>query len=144
MTPKELFLEACRRTDAGDHEGFLAMQAPDSHWTVPGAELYGRDQLREWMQPFWQGFSNYLHTFTQVIESGDTVWAEGDWSGVNDGPLLSPDGEAPPTGKSVSFRFGMSVTGDWETGMANTVHLYYDQLDFLMQLGLAPEPATAS
>jgi ketosteroid isomerase-like protein len=144
MTAKELYLEAMRRTDAHDHEGFLAMQADDAEWRVPGAEIHGKEELRAWMQPFWQGFSSYRHDLERVVESGNTVWAEGTWSGVNDGPLVTPDGEAPPTGRSVSFRFGMSVTGDLEAGLATSVNVYFDQLDFLMQLGLIPEPAQAS
>jgi ketosteroid isomerase-like protein len=145
MSAKDLYLEAIRRTDAGDQEGFLALQAPDAQWVVPGAELRGHEELRGWLQPFWQGFSSFRHDITRVIESGDTVWAEGYWSGVNDGPLVMPDGgESPPTGKSVRFRFGMSVTADVATGQATELSLYCAQLDFLMQLGLVPEPAPAA
>jgi ketosteroid isomerase-like protein len=141
MTPKELYLEAMRRSDAGDHEGFLALQAPDAHWVVPGAEIHGHEELRGWLQPFWQGFSSYRHDLSRVIESGDTVWAEGVWSGMNDGPLVTPGGEAPATGRQVTFRFGMSVVIDAEAGHATAVSLYFDQLDFLGQLGMIPEGA---
>jgi steroid delta-isomerase-like uncharacterized protein len=143
MTAKELYLEAMRRTDAHDFEGFLALQADDAVWRVPGVEITGKDELRGWLQQFWVGFPTYRHDLTRVVESEGVVWAEGTWTGVNDGPLLSPDGEAPPTGKTVSFRFGMSVAIDIEAGHATTVELYYDQLEFLMQLGLIPEQAAA-
>jgi ketosteroid isomerase-like protein len=144
MTAKEMYLEAMRLNDSGDHEGFLALQADDAEWHVPGAEIHGKEELRGWLQPFWQGFSSYRHDLDRVVENGNTVWAEGTWSGVNDGPLVTPDGEAPPTGRSVSFRFGMSVTGDLEAGLATSVNVYFDQLEFLTQLGLIPEPAPAS
>ena len=143
MTPKEMFLEAMRRNDAGDHEAFLAMQADDAVWRVPGAELHGKEELRGWLHPFWQGFSSYRHEFSRVVEAGDdVVWAEGTFSGVNDGPLVMPDGgEAPPTGRPVSFRFGMSIVGDYEAEQAKEINIYFDQLEFLAQLGLVPEPA---
>ena len=59
MTPKELFLEAMRRQDSGDHEGFLALQAEDCDWTVPGAELHGRDAVREWTRGYSESLRPY-------------------------------------------------------------------------------------
>jgi ketosteroid isomerase-like protein len=140
----DMYLEAMRRTDARDIEGFLAMQADDAEWRVPGAELHGKEELRAWLEPFVKGFSSYRHDIERVVENGNTVWAEGTFNGVNDGPLMTPDGgEAPPTGRPVRFRFGMSVTGDLDAGLASEVHIYFDQLEFLSQLGLIPEPAPA-
>ena len=49
MTAKELFLEAMRRTDAGDLDGFIALQGPDGTWVTPNAELQGHAALREWL-----------------------------------------------------------------------------------------------
>ncbi|MEA2469930.1 MAG: hypothetical protein QOE38_929 [Thermoleophilaceae bacterium] len=141
MTAKELFLEAMRRTDAGNHEGFLALQADDAEWRVPGAEVNGKEELLGWMQPFWQGFSNYRHDFVRVVQNDSVVFAEGTWTGVNDGPLITPDGEAPSTGRTVSFRFAIAVTVDEVVGQATAVNLYFDQLEFLGQLGLVPEMA---
>jgi ketosteroid isomerase-like protein len=143
MTAKELYLEAMRRTDARDHDGFLELQADGTQWTVPGSELDGKDAVRAWVLPFWQGFSSYRHELSRVLEVGDTVVAEGTWSGVQDGVLAMPDGDVPPTGKSISFRFAMVVDVDVSAQVARTVRLYFDQLGFLAQLGLAPDAAAA-
>jgi ketosteroid isomerase-like protein len=145
MTPKELYLEAMRRTDARELEGFLALQAEDAEWIVPGAELHGRDQVRGFTQPFWSGFSRYRHDIADVVESGNRVYAEGVWTGTHDGPLPIPDGsEVPPTGREVSFRFAMSLEIDPERQQATSVHIYFDQLEFLAGLGLVPQPAAAA
>ena len=141
MTPKETFLEAMRRTDAHDLEGFLELQADDSVWTVPGATVRGKDELRQWLTPFYTGFSSYRHEFSRVYEEGNVVWAEGTWTGTNDGPLVTPDGEAPATGRTVSFDFGMSVSVDEDEGHGTEGRVYFDQLTFLGQLGLIPEGA---
>jgi uncharacterized protein (TIGR02246 family) len=141
MTPKELYLEAMRRTDAHDLEGFLELQADDAVWTVPGATVRGKDELRQWLAPFYTGFSDYRHDLRRVFEHGNIVWAEGTWTGTNDGPLVTPDGEAPATGRSVSFQFGMSLTIDEALGQGTEVNVYFDQLGFLGQLGLIPEGA---
>jgi predicted ester cyclase len=144
MTPKELYLEAMRRTDAQEYEGFMAMQADDAEWIVPGAELRGHEQILSFVQPFWKGFSQYRHDIAEVVESGNRVHAEGVWTGIHDGPLPTPDGsEVPPTGREVSFRFAMSLEIDPERQQATSVHIYFDQLEFLGQLGLVPEPAQA-
>jgi ketosteroid isomerase-like protein len=144
MTPTELFLEAMRRNDGGDHEGFLAMQAPDAVWMVPGAELRGIDEIRGWLEAFWGAFSTFRHDMRNVVENGDLIFAEGVWTGVNDGPLQTPAGEMPATGREVSFPFAMVLEGDTERGQAQTARIYFDQLAFLGQLGLLPEPAAAA
>jgi ketosteroid isomerase-like protein len=143
MTMKELFVEAMRRTDAGDHEGFLAMQDDDASWTVPGAELQGKEQLRSWLGLFWQGFTAYGHDLQRLYEDGeDRVICEGVWTGRNDGPLTAPDGsQVPPTGREASFRFAIVVSRDPGAEVACEVRLYFDQLEFLAQLGLVPDAA---
>jgi predicted ester cyclase len=145
MTTKQLFLESMRRTDAREHDGYLALQAADCEWVVPVAELCGREQVQEWLRAFWQAFSSYRHEIRRVVDDGDCVYAEGVFSGVQDGPLTTPDGVLPATGKSVALRFAMVVSDhDLASGTARSVHLYFDQLEFLGQLGLLPEPATAA
>jgi predicted ester cyclase len=143
MTAKDFYLEAMRRNDGGDHEGFLALQADDAEWIVPGATLSGKEEIRGWLEPFWQAFSSFRHDHTRIIEAGDTVVAEGTWTGTHDGPLATPEGEVPPTGREVSFGFIVIVDGDLDAGVARKVHVSFDQLEFLGQLGLIPAPAAA-
>jgi ketosteroid isomerase-like protein len=145
MSVTELYLEAMRRTDARDHAGFLAMHADDAVWQVGGATLRGRDEIRGWLQPFWQAFTTSRHVLEHVYEvEPDRVMAEGTFTGTHDGPLPMPDGtELPPTGKAIAFRFAMSVERDPGAEVMRAVSIYFDQLDFLGQLGLLPAPAAA-
>jgi len=144
MTPKELFLEGMRLNDGGDHDAFLAIQAREAVWTVPGAELHGVDEIRSWLEVFWHAFSTFRHDLTNVAEHGDSVFAEGVWTGVNDGPVETPAGEAPATGREISFPFAVVVEVDRERDQVRAVRLYFDQLGFLAQLGVIPEPAAAA
>jgi predicted ester cyclase len=146
MTAKEVLLEAFRRTDAREHDAFIAMMAPDVTGSLPGSgELHGREQFRAAMQPFWQGFSEYRHELTRVLEGGDVAMAEGTWHGVHDGPLISPDGQQlPATGRSVTLRFALVGTRAPGTDSIASVDVYFDQIDFLGQLGVLPEPAAAA
>jgi ketosteroid isomerase-like protein len=145
MSVKQLYLEAMRRTDAREHDAFLAMQADDAVWQVPGATLRGKDEFRGWLQPFWQAFTTSRHDLAHVYEVGpDRVMAEGAFTGTHDGPLPMPDGtELPPTGKAITFRFAMSIEREPGAEVANAVNVYFDQLEFLGQLGLLPAPAAA-
>jgi hypothetical protein len=141
MTAKELFLEAMRRSDAGDIDGFVELQAPDCTWVTPNAELSGRDELRGWLDPWLTGFpTDRRHVLDRVVEIDGTVYAEGVFQGVNTGPMETPQGALPATGRSLAMRFAIAVDVDVDAGHATGVHLYLDQLDFLGQLGLLPEP----
>jgi ketosteroid isomerase-like protein len=53
--------------------------------------------------------------------------------------MATPDGELPPTGRTVRSRFAAVATtrGD----KIESVRLYLDSMAFMAQLGLAPEPA---
>jgi ketosteroid isomerase-like protein len=55
------------------------------------------------------------------------------------GPLVSPNGDIPPTGKPVTLDF-VDVT-QFAEGRIAREHIYFDQMAFLSQLGL---PATCA
>jgi ketosteroid isomerase-like protein len=143
MTATELYTEAMRRTDSGDQDGFLDLMADDAHWLVPGAELRGKEQLRQWITPFWQGFSSFRHDLERTVaESDDAVFGEGTWAGTNDGTIPMPEGELPATGRTVSFRFALAGTRAADGEHIGSVNLYFDQLEFLGQLGVLPGGGT--
>src|SRR4051794_4206688 len=86
MTAKELFLEAMRRTDAGDIDGFVALQAPDCVWRTPDGEVHGHEELRAWLGTWVAGFPDERrHALERVEQHGSTVIAEGVFHGVNAG-----------------------------------------------------------
>ena len=108
-----------------------------------GATLRGRDEIRAWIDPFDRAFPDFSHELTRVVEDEDAAYAEGVFRGTHTGPLPTPQGDVPATGREVSFRFALVVSGNLESGQASSVNVYFDQLEFLGQLGLLPEPAVA-
>jgi ketosteroid isomerase-like protein len=142
MGLKETFVDTLHKSDSRDFDGFLAALAPDCEWIVPGAAMRGPEQAKEWLVPFWQAFSSFRHDFDRVVDAGDIVYAEGTWQGVHDGALPTPQGELPPTGATVSFRFAVAAEGD--AARLTSVRVYFDQLEFLGQLGVLPDPAAAT
>ena len=108
----------------------------DAEVIAPGAELRGREQVLGWLGAYWEAFPDATLEIVRSVESGSRVAAEGRLTGTHTGPLRSPDGEVPPTGRSVELRW-MSM---YEVAGAELVseHLYFDSGEFMAQLGLAP------
>ena len=72
------------------------------------------------------------------VAEGSSVAAEGRFIGTHTGVMRTPDGEIPATGRQVDFRWMSSyeIRGEELT----SEHLYFDQAEFLGQLGLMPTP----
>jgi len=76
----------------------------------------------------------------QVI-AGDTAVTEATYSGTHTGTLRTPNGDIPATGKQVQGR--QVAVQRVRDGLVWSEHLYFDQLEMLSSLGLAPQPAKA-
>lgn len=76
-----------------------------------------------------------LSVHSYVVDA-EHASVEGVFAGVHDGVLQSPQGAVDPTGRSVTFRW--SATYRVRGSELVSEHLYFDQLDFLGQLGLLP------
>ncbi len=77
-----------------------------------------------------------------TAESGDTAISEWTTSGTHDGPLETPEGTIPATGKRVTLRGCDAMTV--RDGRITSHRVYYDQLAFMTRLGLVPEGAAAA
>ncbi len=72
-----------------------------------------------------------------MFGQGNWVVSEEFVTGTNTGPVTSPTGEEiPPTNKPI--RMNQALVFQVENGLIQEVHLYFDQLGMLTQLGLAP------
>jgi predicted ester cyclase len=141
----KLVEEGFRRSDANDLDGFVAMQAADCEWSTPDGSLHGRDAVREYVGRFRDAFPDGRHTIDRALETGTQVAVEGRWTGTHTGALPTPQGDVPPTGRTVTMQFALFVEGDPAVGEAARVGLYMDQLAMIAQVGLLPEPqATAA
>ncbi len=77
------------------------------------------------------------------IEVHPVKFASGDWTsviGVMEGtftkPMPTPEGKAiPPTGKT--FKLEMCTVGHWKDGVMDEEYLFWDNLTFMKQIGLA-------
>jgi predicted ester cyclase len=136
-------LEAAKRADdafnAHDVEARLAANTDDSELVMPGGvQLRGREQA-DVLRAFWQALPDATVTWKTHLESGSMIAGEGVLSGTHTGPFRIPQGEIPPSGREVAlpYAFIRRVEG----GKLGSEHLYFDQLEFLQQLGATPPSA---
>ncbi len=88
---------------------------------------------------FSQGFPDASWEPLSTLEVSNTAIDEGYFIGTHTGPLETPTGETiPPTGKQVRLRECDIATV--ENGLIASHRFYFDQMEFLEQLGLA-QPA---
>ena len=62
--------------------------------------------------------------------------------GTHTGPLQTPTGELPPTGRRIEVAFAQVL--QFEQGKISYARLYFDALGMLQQLGVIPAPEQAA
>jgi len=126
--------------NARDMEAYLANQQPDVEFVIPGGvTLRGRDQIREYTEALWKAFPDGVLTFGDQVIADAAAATEVVFTGTHTGPMLTPDGPIPPTGKQVTLRSASILR--IEDGRVAVEHVYLDQLELMTQLGLTPAAA---
>lgn len=124
--------------ESGDPARWAAMFADDATLLVPDTPeaLQGRQALEALAATFFTAFPDMAFVVRSVIEQGNVVVLEGATKGTFTGPMLTPDGEVPPTGKSYEAPL-VAVCELTDTGLIKACREYYDTAAFATQLGLA-------
>jgi ketosteroid isomerase-like protein len=131
-----------RTTEAitgGNLEELRKCYADDATAVTPDqGELNGADAIVNWARQFVEAIPDATYEPLYGHEAGDTAIDEGYFVGTNTGPLQLPTGETlPATGKRIRVR-GCDVA-TVRNGRITSHRFYFDQMEFLGQLGLAPE-----
>ena len=123
--------------NAKDVEGRKATTAPDLEVEMPGGMHFkGLDQVLQVEAAFWEALPDSRLTRTDEYVAGDVVIAEGSLTGTQTGVFRTPQGEIPASGNPVNLRYA-SVKRVVD-GKVASEHLYFDQMEFLGQLGALP------
>jgi steroid delta-isomerase-like uncharacterized protein len=125
-------------TEEHNVDAAVACYADEAVMITPEAgEIRGHDGIRDYWQPFFEAFPDAGYEPMSKLEAGDTAIDEGWFTGTHTGPLRMPDGETiPATGRRIRFRGCDLATV--EGGKIKEHHLYYDLMQFMEQLGMAP------
>lgn len=121
-----------------DYAAVERLYAPDAVAVTPDqGELKGAGAAIEYTKQFIEAFPDVKYEPEFKHESGNTAIDEGWIVGTNSGPLPLPSGDTlPATGKRIRVRSADIATV--ENGRVTSHRFYFDQMEFLGQLGLAP------
>jgi steroid delta-isomerase-like uncharacterized protein len=101
-------------------------------------ELVGLDALKEYYSNNHRAFPDLHITFDEMIVKGDRIIVLWTFSGTNTGPLHTPSGDIPGTGRKVQFS-GIAIDRVDE-GKIVEDWVYWNVLDILQQLGFTLNP----
>jgi steroid delta-isomerase-like uncharacterized protein len=98
-----------------------------------GMRFEGRDGMMQWLQGFLTAMPDSSTEVTRVVDGGDWIATEHTGRGTHTGPLVTPEGEIPPSGNSVELKFGEFFR--MRDGKIAGFRAYYDAATLLRQLG---------
>jgi ketosteroid isomerase-like protein len=105
--------------------------------TPDQGQLSGRDEIVAYHRQLLDAFPDTTYEQVAAHESGNVAIDEGYVVGTHSGPLALPSGEVAATGRRIRVRSCDVATVDG--GFITSHRFYFDQLEFLDQLGLLPE-----
>lgn len=119
-----------------DVDSAMELYAEDAVIAAPDVgELRGRDRIAEYWHGLIDGFPDGHYESISKLESDGKAVDEGYFTGTHTGTLKGPDGETiNPTGKHVRLRSCDVATV--RDGKIVEHHLYFDEGEFMRQLGL--------
>ena len=119
-----------------DFDGAVAQAAENIELlNVPlGVTLHGPEGFRQYIQGWATAFPDSRVEVTNIVAGEEGVVIEFRGRGTHTGPLNSPTGEIPATGRSVDIPFCEVM--QIKNGKISSIHTYYDAATMMGQLGL--------
>ncbi len=121
-----------------DWDAVRATVTDDSVYEEYGTQrrIEGADAIIEVYKAWKVAMPDVHGTIQNVASNGNSAVLELVWEGTHTGPLETPDGTIPASGKTqrTPGAFGVDV----EDGRITTSRNYFDMLTFLQQIGAAP------
>jgi steroid delta-isomerase-like uncharacterized protein len=117
-----------------DLDAWLGLFAPDATWhEIPSGEVFDvPDGVRLYYERFASAFPDGRCRDITVRAGEGFVVGEFTGSGTNTGPLLTPEGELPPSGKRIDIPFcDVHIVED---GLVARTHRYWDTGTFARQM----------
>jgi steroid delta-isomerase-like uncharacterized protein len=111
----------------------LATDDIEIRLVASGQTLTGREGFRRFMERFATASSDMRKHVSNQVASQEQVVSEFTLRGTHDGPLRTPSGEIPPTGKPIELNV-IEVIGI-RGGRIARINNYSDSATLLRQLG---------
>ena len=142
MTEQDL-IQAARGVveafNASDWEGCKAAMTSDSVYDEAGTSrrLQGVEDIIAALQGWKEAMPDARGTVTNAFASGNTAVLEVTWQGTHTGPLKSPSGTFPASGKQQTTPSAWVF--EFDGNKIKESRQYFDMLSFMQQLGLLPQ-----
>jgi predicted ester cyclase len=141
MTHQPLIDRHYAQINGNDFSDVADLFRPDVVTRVPDAGvLTGIEPFVAYGRAFLRAFPDGRIHGDRYVESGDHIVVEGRFTGTNTGPMETPAGELPPTGRAMVLPFADVFRIADRRIAEHRVH--YDTLGLMAQLGLTPESAS--
>ena len=129
--------------NAHDEGRIRELNGENSVIEAPGdVRLEGREAATQYAMAWLRAFPDARINVKNELVDGDWIAQEFTFEGTHEDTLASPNGDIPATHNRLNGR-GVQVF-KVEGGVVTDTRLYFDQVEVMTQLGLMPEPATAS
>ena len=99
----------------------------------------GKDNFRTFFLSFKTACPDIKIIHRNIFGGGDWVAVEFGATGTHTGPLMTPNGTVPPTGRAISLN--VCEIHEWKNGKLTRIVNYQDAMSLMAQLGLLPQPA---
>jgi steroid delta-isomerase-like uncharacterized protein len=140
LTTEEIVKLARKQIDAfntGDWEQLRASLATDSLYDELGTQrkIEGPEKIVELFKAWKTAFPDAAGTVTSAVASGNKAALEVTWKGTHTGPLETPEGTIPASGKrqETPAAYFFAFEGD---KIKESRH-YFDSMTLLKQIGAA-------
>jgi steroid delta-isomerase-like uncharacterized protein len=135
MSAPEITRQWVEAVNAHDAHAAADLYAPNAVVHDPSypEPLEGRDAIRQDFESFFRAFPDLRFDIRQTISDGAINATDGSFSGTHRGPLPTPSGEIPPSGRRMELG-GAGFTRLDGQGRILEEHRYYDLAGLLAQL----------
>jgi steroid delta-isomerase-like uncharacterized protein len=136
---RDAFARGTQTFNNHDVDGFAEVLADDVVFEAPGgARGEGKAACVAFYSSWFDAFPD-AHVDVHALHVADDVAVEeGTFTGTHEGPLQTPGGEIPPTGRPVRIDYIQVLR--FRDGKHVSFNLAFDRLLMLEQLGLVPAP----
>lgn len=136
--PTAVAREVVEAFNAADWDRFRAVLADGLVYeeTGTGRRVEGIDAYVQLCQGWRQAFPDVTGTIRRAVAGGEVVAEEVAWAGSHTGPLETPGGTVPATGRRIEVEatLWVAVRG----GKATAIRHHLDVLALLQQVGALP------
>jgi steroid delta-isomerase-like uncharacterized protein len=141
LTPPQQLIDAAKALllayNDKDWTAVRASLSPDAVYDeiATGRKAERPDQIISLWQGWAAAFPDSKAIFHKELASGNTVIFEVSWRGTHEGPLQTPDGAIPATGKSIDIRACM--VAEMVNDKPGVQRHYFDMMTLLQQIGVS-------